>query len=52
MEKKIGRFLHHWEVVHHINGVKTDNRTKNLKLFSGRGKHLKFHAITKKARAQ
>jgi hypothetical protein len=43
MEKIIGRFLTKQEVVHHINGILSDNRPENLKLFSNQRKHLKFH---------
>jgi predicted nucleic acid-binding Zn ribbon protein len=45
IEKNIGRYLTPKEIVHHINGVKDDDRPKNLKLFENISEHRKFHKL-------
>jgi len=44
MEEKIGRSLFPNEVVHHIDGVRSNNTLDNLELMT-RSEHTRFHAL-------
>lgn len=43
MEKYIGRYLKDFEEIHHINGIKGDNRIKNLRLMTD-ATHASLHS--------
>jgi len=42
IEKQIGRELHSWEIIHHINENRSDNRIENLRIVT-RTEHRKLH---------
>ncbi len=45
MEKKIRRFLNPYEIVHHMNGDRLDDRIENLRMFKNQSDHHKNHFI-------
>ena len=42
MENYLGRYLNNKEVVHHLNGIKNDNKIENLLLFPNESAHQLF----------
>jgi len=43
IEKHLGRYITRKEIVHHINGIRDDDRIKNLILFQTKSKHRTLH---------
>jgi hypothetical protein len=50
MSEEIGRTLRPSEIVHHLNGVPTDNRLENLRLCKNRKEHVMEQRKLRRAR--
>lgn len=48
IEKEFGRKLTKGEIVHHLNGIRWDNRRENLKYFSNHRDHRLHHVLIEK----
>lgn len=51
-EKYLNRLIQLGEIIHHINGIRNDDRPENLYLFPSAREHRKFHSSKVKSELQ
>lgn len=52
IEKNIGRYLKDDEVIHHVNGIRDDNRIENLEIKTNNSTHITEHSFKRNNNGQ